>query len=46
MKKILEFDTITELNRWFRENIKAYAGYYYDQYKDPSTNKWVLVLGR
>jgi hypothetical protein len=46
MKQTFEFETLSELNRWFRENIKSYTGYYYDQYKDKLTNKWVLIFGK
>ena len=42
MKEIFEFETIMELNNWFRTNIGSYTGYYYEQYKDASSGKWIL----
>jgi hypothetical protein len=46
MKEIFEFETIAELNRWFRSNIKSYTGYYVEQHKDTTKNKWVLSFSR
>ena len=42
MTEKFEFDTITELNEWFRKNIGMYTGYAYKQFKDESTSKWIL----
>lgn len=46
MEQTFEFETLSELNRWFRGNIKSYMGYHFNQYKDQSTNKWVIVFGK
>ncbi len=46
MKEIFEFETIVELNRWFRSNIASYTGYYYEQYKDSAKDKWVVSFSK
>lgn len=46
MKKTFEFDSIKELNNWFRKNIDSYKGYYYQQYKDLEANKWILAFSK
>lgn len=46
MKEIFEFETIGELNRWFRTNAISYKGYYLEQYKDTSNDKWVLSFSK
>ena len=46
MNEVFEFETIVDLNSWFRANIGSYTGYYYEQYKDASKGKWILSFSK